>query len=218
MVANAGRGRPILACGQTTPHVALPTASYGWSSTAGWRRAVFRRNRPRRGDHLPAVTPVARRWACQAMVRLGMPRSPRGAVSHCEEDRCGRRGGVRRERGPAGERPGPARAGRTGPHGPARRRPRPLRAGTGPGAGHGPVDPGPATTRPRRRGVVAGGVRPPARRRALGCDRGAAAPRRRTGVGERTAGRRGRDHPLPRLTPLVAGSYTIRHSPEFSQL
>src|SRR6266508_4570712 len=74
-----------------------------------------------------------------------------------DEEACG-------ERGRAGDWPRPAGAGRADPRGPTRRRPRPLRAATGPGAGHGPVDPGPAATRPRRRGVVAGGVRPPARR------------------------------------------------------
>jgi hypothetical protein len=42
--------------------------------------------------------------------------------------------------------------------------------------GHGPVDPGPAATRPRGRGLVAGGVRSPAQRPAVGGDRGAAAP------------------------------------------
>jgi hypothetical protein len=39
----------------------------------------------------------------------------------------------------------------------------PLRAGTGPGVGHGAINPGPAAARPRRRGLVSGGVRPPAR-------------------------------------------------------
>jgi hypothetical protein len=63
---------------------------------------------------------------------------------------------------------------------------------------------------------VSGRVRPPARRCPMGGDRGATVPRPRAGVGNRTAGHRGRDHPIPQLSRAelpTALSFTIKLSP-----
>ncbi len=61
-----------------------PRPCYGsWrSSSAGRRRAVFRGNHRRRGGHLPAVRPVARRWAAVRWGGLACRGRPEQAVSH----------------------------------------------------------------------------------------------------------------------------------------
>ena len=59
-------------------------------------------------------------------------------------------------------------------------------------------------------GLVSGRVRPPARRGAVGSNRGAAGARRRAGVGDRTACRRGRDRPLSDLSvPDLRGGLVV---------
>jgi hypothetical protein len=126
--------------------------------------AVFRRNHRRRGGCLLAVRPGRSTLGLPSGARTGMKGRP-SRLRHTTERKTGLDGEKAWcEGGGVGDRPGPAAAGRAGPCGSARRRPRPVRAGPGSGTGHCPVGPGSGAARSRRRGVVAGGVRPPARR------------------------------------------------------
>jgi hypothetical protein len=89
-----------------------------------------------------ACIKLVARWACPGGGDDWLQARP-SRLCHTTERRTGVDGEEAwRQRDPTGEQPGPAGAARAGPVGSARRRPCPLRAGSGPGAGHGTVDPG----------------------------------------------------------------------------
>ena len=175
--------RPRTAMHQGTAS-AWPWEGRAQSPSAGWRWTVFRRNHPRRSGHLPSVKISRLMMAFPSGGEDGYVGLTEQVLSHaCAKDWAGREEPWR-ERCPAGDRSRVARACRIDPVPPCLTPTGPVRAGPGPGAGHSPADPGSGAARPCRGGLVAGGVRSPARWPAVGGDRGAAARRCCAGVGE----------------------------------